>query len=243
MIPIKRGTRPRILANRADLWTKAFLAEKKKNGAAKPASKRYGHKEVRAALQGMSHGKCFYCEDAVSGASEQVDHHVEHTERPDLAYDWDCLYLSCIDCNVGKPPNTEIPVVDCVDPCGCFAKAKFEDHLAFRDEVLCERNRSARGLKTIQKYRLNRSTLLLKRGKKLQEFYKLVIKIQAELIRENRALTELDIERLQVFASPTMPFSRMIDACLQGFLHKLNAGGRPPSRSRRGGRGGAPAAR
>jgi uncharacterized protein (TIGR02646 family) len=243
MIPLKRLDPPNILVKKAAEWRDEFLDKKKNDATAKSAAKRYGHKHVRERLRATSHNKCFYCEAMVQGASEQVDHHVEHSEQPRHAYDWEYLYLSCIDCNVGKPSNAEIPVKACLDPCGRFAAERIEDHLTFRDEVACERDGSPWGLKTIQKYRLNRPTLRYERLKQLQRFCSEVMDLLRVLNVQKRPMRAADIARLRVYASPTMPFSRMIDVYLQGFIRKLNAGARPPSRSSRGGRGGAPAAR
>lgn len=242
MIPLKRLDPPSILIKEGAGWRDEFLGKKQKDSTAKPAAKRYGHKDVRERLRATSHNKCFYCEAMVQGASEQVDHHIEHSEQPRHAYDWEYLYLSCIDCNVGKPPNAEIPVKDCLDPCGRFATERIEDHLTFREEVACERDGSSRGLRTIQKYRLNRPTLRYERLKQLQRFCAEVMDLLRELNEKKRQVGAADIARLRVYASPTMPFSRMIDVYLRDFVRKLNAGARPPSRSRSGGRGGAPAA-
>ena len=39
----------------------------------------------------MTHGKCFYCERRLTDSEQEVDHHVEVAERPELAFEWSNL--------------------------------------------------------------------------------------------------------------------------------------------------------
>ncbi len=110
MIPVTRLQEPRILQEKKTAWTADFVASDKK----RPDGSKYAHREVVQTLRSMSHDKCFYCE--AREAKLSVDHHIEVSERRDLAFEWSNLYLACDECQ-GKLPNRSIPVSDCLDPC------------------------------------------------------------------------------------------------------------------------------
>ena len=82
----------------------------------------------------MSFHKCFYCEKKLKGGvRHQVEHYRDVADRPDLSFEWSNLYLTCEDCNLGKPSNADLPVEVCLDPCGKIAPSR---HLRFDDEIV-----------------------------------------------------------------------------------------------------------
>lgn len=125
-------------------------------------------KATGEALRRMSGGKCFDCERKLLEVEQEVDHHVEVAEKPELAFAWANLDLACGPCNGRKAPNTDIPNATCVDP--CLPGATPEAHLAFDDERTDARNGSPRGVCTIQKYRLDHDELDLARPRALGKF-------------------------------------------------------------------------
>lgn len=204
-----RPAAPGVIQKNAAAWLAAHM----KNPAARPPGRQYGHEDVRNALRAMSFHKCFYCEQRVTRTDEEVDHYLEHAERPDLAFTWENLYLSCTGCNNGKPPNRTLAVARCVDPCDPAQDP--EADLLWRDEVVTERAGSARGQDTIRKYRLDRDELDLKRVKQLRVFDGAYREILLRMNAQGRNAMQLaEVELLRSFASPTQPFSAMFRAYL-----------------------------
>lgn len=213
MVPLVRGPTPRPLAEHGDRWTETYVAERAANPSKRPHPERYGHSEVRVELRRMSLGKCFYCERKLTEGEQEVDHHIEVAERPDLAFAWENLYLSCEACN-RKAPNTQIPVASCVDPCAPSASPK--EHLTFHRECIQPRANSSHGRKTIEKYRLHRDELDLARARALNEFHEA---FEAVLLRMNASGRKdpsvEERELLRDFADPARPFSLMMATYLK----------------------------
>ncbi len=151
----------------------------------------------------MSYHKCFYCEIKLAADSE-VDHYIEVAEEPQLAFDWDNLYLSCSACNRKKLSNKAVPVVECIDPCGDDDPAA---HLIFEDEIITTKNASPKGLRTIQKYSLDRQELNYSRVRALQLFGKTLRRLHEG--RGSRPFTEDEKEIIRRFEQPDHPFSLM----------------------------------
>jgi hypothetical protein len=157
MIHVQRLPEPEILKNKKDEWTKAFLGKRAKNLSHRPSSSQYAHQKIRDTLGAMSFHKCFYCECKVGVGKDgnpEVDHHIEVSEKPESAFEWNNLYLSCQDCNRGKLEHSQIPVSECLDPCDLAENPA--DHLTFDDEFIRSNAGSFKGMKTIQKYKLDR---------------------------------------------------------------------------------------
>lgn len=222
MVPLTRGPQPEVLQRHAQAWTQELIEARHTNPAAKPQPRRYGHEAVREALRAMSMRKCFYCESAVAPRlGEEVDHYIESSTHPALAYDWPNLYLSCHACNNGKPPHEVISVRDCVDPCDPLHDPS--QHLHFVKEQIVEVPRSSLGVKTIRKYRLDRLDLDLARSRYLNKLMDEFVAVSTEMRRAGATVpTELQRRRLEVFASPSRPFSAMMRAQVQRLLDALD---------------------
>lgn len=213
MIPIKRLPPPDVLSRNEERWRAAFLEERAKAPQKRPSSKQYAHPAIVATLKAMSHHKCFYCEQSTKQARSEVDHYIEVAEDPTRAFTWTNLYLSCFECN-RKQPHRAIPVTDCVDPCATDAEPSA--HLTFEDELIRARGGSARGLATIQKYRLNRDDLDHKRLKQLQLFSKALGGVKDAMIAEGRKeMNEDEKALLRRFREPDFPFSLMFQVALE----------------------------
>ena len=204
---LTRLPEPDILRTRKTQWLERFEASGKKH----PSASQYGHPEIRSTLQAMSFHKCFYCETKVgaTGQNEEVDHYIEVAEDRSRAFDWENLYLSCQGCNRSKRPNTQIPVQECLDPCGAEDPS---DHLTFEDELITTKDSSPLGLKTIQKHALDRGDLNHLRLKALQRFHKALITLHKR--RGNRAMTDAEKSILRRYAQPDHPFSLMFQTLL-----------------------------
>jgi len=198
VIHIKRSLEPECLAENGDRWLASFLD----GSASRPNSRQYGHADIRDALHAMSFNKCFYCEQKLGEHEAQVEHFVEVSERPELAFVWTNLYLSCSGCNQAKRKR-EPDISECLDPCDDSHDPI--DHLTFDDEFVHSRSGSARGQKTIQKYSLNRDDLVLRRVRSLHYFERLL----RILYQRDQALTSSDREKIASFAQRDHEFSLM----------------------------------
>jgi uncharacterized protein (TIGR02646 family) len=204
---LQRLPEPDVLRQRGPTWRERLETSDK----ARPDSRQYGHEEIRQTLRTMSHHKCFYCETKVAGGkNEEVDHYVEVAEDRSSAFAWNNLYLSCHMCNSKKRPNRQIPVLECIDPCGPDDPG---EHLTFEDEVITAKQNSVRGLKTIQKYDLNRGDLQQARTKALQEFERTLRRLHER--RGARPLNDRENEIIRRFAQPDHPFSLMFEVYLE----------------------------
>ena len=115
MIRLTKGNQPRVLANNAANWTSELLAKRASNPQASARRHRYGHPEVRAALQAETHGKCAYCESrSAPVAPLEVEHMAPQSVFPDRSYDWWNLTFACRARNLAKSGywDEALPLLD-----------------------------------------------------------------------------------------------------------------------------------
>ena len=112
MIPLTRPDEPAILADNREKWLTKFLDKRSASPGERLPGSQYAHAKILHALEGMSFKKCFYCESKPE--KRTVDHYVVVAERPDLAFVWANLYLSCQDCQ-SKRANKDMPTSECLD--------------------------------------------------------------------------------------------------------------------------------
>ena len=205
-----RLPKPDILIRKEEDWTEKFI----ESGKARPDNSKYGHKDIIADLNTISYHKCFYSEQKLKGIPKEIDHHIEVSERKDLAYNWDNLYLSSTECN-NKLPNKTISVNNVLNPF-TNSDTEIEEHLTFEDECITAKNGSSLGLITIKKYRLNSQNLDFLRSKKLREFEQVFIQIlKNQNIEKRETLTADENEILHRFARPDNSFSLMFRLLLK----------------------------
>lgn len=202
MVHLERLAKPDVLAKNEAKWTENFI----QSGKDRPSGSQYAHKKIKEALAITSFNKCFYSEVLFSSLSDvQVDHCIEVAENKEKAFEWENLYLAHKDCNVGKSPNKDIPMSNCLNP---FTDNddKIEKHLYFEDEMILAH--TDKGRKTIQKYNLNSDYFNLQRSRTLNKFQQAVI-----LCLQNQ-ITKEDVTR---FANSDRPFSLMIRLYLKKY--------------------------
>jgi hypothetical protein len=207
---LERLPKPNILTRKENEWTEKFIA----SGNKRPDNGKYGHKDIVADLNAISFHKCFYSEQKLKGIPKEIDHHIEVSERKDLAYDWDNLYLSSTICN-NKLPNKTISVNNALNP---FTNSdeEIEEHLTFEDECITAKNSSKLGFDTIKKYRLNSELLDSLRGKQLIMFYKVLDIVRQNQVKEQRdVFSEDEKEALCRFVQPDYSFSLMFRLLLK----------------------------
>jgi hypothetical protein len=207
---LERLPKPDKLIQKEKEWTESFI----ESGKLRSDNKKYGHKEILADLNAISYWKCFYSEQKLKGIPKEIDHHIEVSERKDLAYDWDNLYLSSTICN-NKLPNKTISVNDVLNP---FTNSdeEIEAHLTFEDGCITAKDGSKLGFDTIKKYRLNSELLDSLRGKQLIMFYKVLDIIRQNQVKEQRgAFLEDEKAVLYRFVQPDYSFSLMFRLLLK----------------------------
>jgi len=65
MIRVERGAKPAVLAANGEKW-KIAIRSAKSPGERKKAQKNYQHRQIKEALIAAFHGKCAYCESAIT---------------------------------------------------------------------------------------------------------------------------------------------------------------------------------
>lgn len=205
---IERYSEPEILKRQHEKWKAAYEEKLRLNSQARPDVSKYRHKEILDALGSLSFHKCFYCESILSNPLAEVDHFVEVAEAPSLAYEWTNLYLSCRNCN-RKLPNRTIPVTTVLDPCR-DSDEEIRQEITFKDECVCSRPGSEKGLQTIAKYRLDTEFLDLKRLRRLKSLMKEADEIHKEMILQGRQYpNEEEKERIAIYSQGDQPYSMM----------------------------------
>lgn len=224
MIHIERLPEPEPLLSKHAQWQEKYDAALRGNPSARPDHKKYAHPAVVESLSSASHNKCYYCETLLTEDDKEVDHHVEVACDHSRAYDWTNLYLACHNCNRGRADNRAIPVGAVLDPCEDSDTAIARE-ITFRDERVMSVPGSARGVATIDKYKLNSTALLYKRLKVLQAIAKEVNAIRDTMADEGRATPdERERHDILLHRQPDQPFSMMarqyIDKELSHFLQQ-----------------------
>lgn len=208
---IDRLEEPEILTNKKDEWLQKYLASGKK----RPDSSKYGHPKIVDKLKIMSNNKCFYSEAYVTATPSNVDHFMEVALDKTKAFEWDNLYLSLQECNVGRPNNNEIPIAEVLDPCR-NSDDEIQTHLSFDCEQVVAKNGSEKGRKTIAKFKLNNNSLLLRRGRCLSKLYEFIEDKQKEREKDGRvSLNDAEKTAIKAWASPDREFSLMVEVCLK----------------------------
>lgn len=216
---IKRFSKPEILSKKEREWTEKFL----QSGEIRPESSKYANPKIKKTLFSMSYNKCFYCEALLKDTSgtasyKEIDHFLEVSEVREKAYEWNNLYLSCPSCN-DKIPNKDIPVSEVLDPCQ-DQDIEIQKHLKFEDEII--QSLTPKGIKTIQKFRLDTDRQDYLRLQILKKFLNTYRKIRDMMIEEGREdLNEKEREILNLFQSVDRPYSLMFSLYLQKLRERI----------------------
>lgn len=205
---LQRLGKPQKLTDNEVKWTSTFVA----SGKNRPSSTKYGHIEIKEHLANISFQKCFYSEVKFAQPSEaQVDHYIEVAEDKEKAFEWENLYLSTKDSNVGKPSNLILPNANCLCPF-IHDDNEIERHLDFEDEIIY--GLTEKGRNTIQKYKLDKPIYDTLRSRELKKFNTIVREIAF-----NGKVLDDDLKNvLRNFSNPDKPFSLMF----KKLLNRLN---------------------
>jgi len=207
MIHIERLPEPDILRDEKANWLEKYQQKRLCKPGTRPDSKQYGHREVRDALSAMSFHKCFYCESGLGEGDGEIDHYQSVAAYPELAFEWNNLYLSCKDCNRRKLSEDSVSVTKCLDPCDKTEDPA--DHLTFDDESICAKLSSERGEQTIRKYLLNREALKYQRVKQLHQLERLIRFMKTLQLQDNQDGVQKVRERISRWKQRDHLFSLM----------------------------------
>lgn len=138
----------------------------------------------------------------------QVEHYIEVSVDHTLAFEWTNLYLSCENCN-GKLSHKIIPVTEALNPCVDSDK-EISSNMTYDGEYAVSVAVSVKGLKTINKFKLNEPVQALRRSKWLRLIAEEVIAIQKAMDKEERhAPAEAEKERFRRYMQPDQPYTLM----------------------------------
>lgn len=214
---INRLPIPQVLINKQNEWQEKYNQKLLLNHKARPDSSKYGHKDIRKQLHSCSFNKCFYCESMLVGAPREIDHFIEVAIDSTLAYEWTNLYLSCNNCN-DKLDHNVIPVNDALNPC-VDSDEEIQRHITFESECIRSQAGSIKGLKTIQKFRLDSEALDLKRGKWLRKLATMVIDIDNKMHEEKRMIhTAEEKSAVRRFMQKDQPYSLMCEMYIKSHI-------------------------
>lgn len=165
MIRVERTAKPDVLVKKQGAWT-ASLLDAATDAARKRAENKYRHKDIKAALVAMFHGKCAYCESKIT----HIDYgHIEHF-RPkshprfrSLTFEWGNLLLSCARCNGAEQKGAHFPGAaeggPLVNPCEDEPQEHFDFVFDPRARLASVVGRTPRGKTTEKLLGLNRPEL------------------------------------------------------------------------------------
>ena len=211
---------PEILRNNQERWEAGYRIKLTANPTARPDSPKYAHKDIRRQLLSMSHSKCFYCEGDLKNEPKEVDHYIEVACDRTKAYEWTNLYMACHNCN-DKIPHSKIPVTDALDPC-TDSDATIKENITFDGPIIQAVPGSAKGLKTITKFRLDTELLDAKREKLIIVIYNKILEILKKMIDEGRKdLTDEERNDLLQYTLPTSRFSLMSEIFIKKNLPRF----------------------
>ena len=214
---VDRLPMPEILAEKQQEWQEKFDEKLLLNPKARPDSTKYGHKEIRRQLDSCSFNKCFYCESKLVGRPREIDHYIEVAIAPSLAYEWTNLYLSCNNCN-DKLNHVTIPIKEALNPCE-DSDEEIQRHITYEKECICSQPVSEKGLKTIQKFRLDSDALDLKRSKWLNKLATMAIEIDNRMREQGRTLhTVEEKDKIRRFMQNDQPYSLMCELYIRTYL-------------------------
>lgn len=224
MIRVEKQSAPLILIDNASTWTQELLDLIAKHGGYDKIPKslkdsavnKYRHPDIQAAVGEMTKGKCVFCESIINETTYlNIEHFKPKSKFPDLTFDWNNLFPSCLMCNNGKDKDVDGHPADLVNP----LTEDPEQYFTYKELKICARDTAPNSQKandTIINCKLQRNSLIIDRAKILTQFYdyedrlETAVKSFAELKRKDAKITRAlnIIESLKVLKSNTGKFEQ-----------------------------------
>lgn len=165
MIRVERTAKPAVLVKKQAEWTQTLLMAETE-AAKRQAGSKYRHRDIKAALVAMFHGKCAYCESRIT----HIDYgHIEHfrpKSKPQfrqLTFEWDNLLLSCAVCNGAEHKGDRFPEAaeggPMINPCKEEPREHFDFVFDARARLASVVGKTTRGKTTERLLGLNRPEL------------------------------------------------------------------------------------
>lgn len=162
MIKLIKGPEPEVLVDNKENWTRDLLSAIQAGNMdrVKTLTKRYNHREVKAALKKETRHKCAYCEARVTDvAYGDIEHVTPKSLDREKTFEWENLTFSCQICNQSKSDKENVldPYIE--EPnehiffAGAFAKGK-----------------SQKGTLTVLELNLNRAALIESRNREIERY-------------------------------------------------------------------------
>lgn len=224
MIRVEKQSAPQVLIDNASTWTQELLDLIAKHGGYDKVPKslkdsavnKYRHPDIQAAVGEMTKGKCVFCESIINETTYlNIEHFKPKSKFPDLTFDWNNLFPSCLMCNNGKDKDVDGHPADLVNP---LAEDP-EQYFTYKELKICARDSAPNSQKandTIINCKLQRNSLIIERSKILTQFYEYednletVVKSFASLKRKDAKIKRAVniIESFKVLKSNTGKFEK-----------------------------------
>lgn len=216
---LTKRSKPAILVKREAEWTAAYLAWRAglsagtETRASEP--RRWGHQDIREALEKETSLKCSYCESLIGAvAREHIEHIQPRAYRPELVVYWENLTLACPRCNGYKGDyfNEAEPLLNPYTD-------DLQGHLSFLGATVTYRPGSHVGQRTVLRLRLYRVDLMLARSRRLEQVAQLV----HQWATADGPLADTLADIIREEASPDAEYAATIEAYLRHVDFPLEA--------------------
>lgn len=206
MIRVEKNSAPQVLIDNASIWTKELLDLISKYGGYDKipqslkdnAVNKYRHPDIQSAVREMTNGKCVFCESIINATSYlTIEHFKPKSKYPNLTFEWNNLFPSCVMCNNGKDKDVDGHTADLVNP----LTEDPEQYFTYKELKICVRDTAPnpqKGNDTIKNCQLQRNSLLIERSKILTQFYDYEDKLE-EVVKEFAGLKKEDAKKRRAY--------------------------------------------
>lgn len=209
MIKLTKLTKPKVLVDNADSWTKELMGfVSKGEKAPKAVQDRYNHPEIKAVLTKETTGKCMYCEGFIGAVSySHIEHFRPKTHYPSKTFEWENLGLGCQVCNTNKNDvfDENLPYINPYyeDP---------DDFFLFLGTMIMQKPGCARAENMWKQLKLNRGELMEQRKDAIEKVSNLVERYNSATDPAIKAMLRKNI---LVEIGPDKQYSRFVKSAIE----------------------------
>ncbi len=221
MIAVKRTTKPKVLQQKADTWTKSLLILKTKMDSLKKesvewrkikqeyqqAENKYRHDSIKDALKStdMFNGKCAYCESFILHIDYgHIEHYYPKSTFPEYTFEWTNLLLACGVCNGQQFKGNKFPIFEeqplLLNPCNDNPSEHFNFDYDLDTHLASVYGKTDRGEITEKTLGLNRPDLLRYRSQMVKRIIFLGLKT-SEGDKEAKSLLDEACKSSQAYSA------------------------------------------
>jgi len=217
MIKLDKSPCPQVLTDNKDSWTRELLEALSCGDTLTTTQKtRYNHRDIKDALVAETFGKCAYCESKIRHIDHgDIEHVLPKSKRPEVAFSWVNLTLSCRVCNRNKGDYLceDDDHAGLIDP----YQDQPREHFLFNRELVTPLPNSMRAIQTDQVIKISRNELVERRKEKLDFLDGL---ITAYINAEERYKNMLYRNIVQLCVGKDKEYSATLAVYLQIFLDR-----------------------